>query len=109
MTRQISEPDWKVFRAIHPVALERFCERTLTEIDKLIVQPGVSAHERYLAIFQLIRRQDKELARAFNDFRRSTALLQLLVFRSHRLLTEEELALFSPETRGVLEALSGEE
>lgn len=28
---EINESDWKVLRRLHPVALERFCERALTE------------------------------------------------------------------------------
>ncbi len=27
------EPDWKVLRRVHPLALERFCERIPAEID----------------------------------------------------------------------------
>ena len=29
MSREISEADWKLFRQLHPLALERFCERVL--------------------------------------------------------------------------------
>jgi hypothetical protein len=32
--REIEEPDWKVLRRVHPLALERFCERVLAEIDR---------------------------------------------------------------------------
>jgi hypothetical protein len=31
----ISESDWKVFRALHPLALERFCAGLLAEVEKL--------------------------------------------------------------------------
>jgi hypothetical protein len=107
MMRQISEADWKRFRKVHPLALERFCERVLTEIGRLASSPGESAHERYLAVFRLLQRRDKELGEAFNDFRRSTALLQLALLRSRGLVTDEERARFSPETRSVLETLQG--
>jgi hypothetical protein len=33
--REIKEPDWKVLQRVHPLALERFCERVLDEIDRL--------------------------------------------------------------------------
>lgn len=33
MPRAIPEADWKVLRRLHPLALERFCERVLCEID----------------------------------------------------------------------------
>lgn len=107
MTRQIPESDWKIFRQLHPVALERFCERTLFEVDRLATDTGKSAHERYLAVFRLLQRRDKELAQAFNDLRRSTAWLQLAIFRSRELLTEEEFARFSPETQGAVQVFLG--
>jgi hypothetical protein len=109
MTRQISEPDWKLFRQLRSVALERFCERTLSDAARLAAQPGATAHERYLAVFDLIRRRDRELAESFEGPRRSTALLRLLAIRSLGLLTEEEVARFGPETRAFLQAFSGAE
>lgn len=103
MTRDISESDWKVFRQLHEVALKRFCERTLNELGQLASATDKGAHERYLAVFKLLQNRDDELAEAFNDLRRSTALRQLAIIRSRGLLTEEEIARFSPETRGVVE------
>jgi hypothetical protein len=99
MTRQIKEADWKVFRELHPIALGRFCEMILSEVGRLAAETGKDAHERYLAVFKLLKRRDKELAEAFDDLRRSSALHQLTVIRSKGLLTEEEFARFSPETR----------
>jgi hypothetical protein len=107
MTRQISEVDWKLFRQVHPLALERFCERVLAEVGQLALQAGKSAHERYLAVFRLLQRRDKELGEAFNDLRRSTALLQLAILRSRGLVTDEEFARFSPETRGAIQVFQG--
>ena len=31
MAREISETDWKLFRQLHPIAMERFCERVLSD------------------------------------------------------------------------------
>jgi len=107
MTRQIPESDWKLFRQLHPVALERFCERTLSEVGRLTADSGKSAHERYLAVFRLLQRRDKELAQAFDDFRRSTAWCQLAILRSRGLLTDEEFARFSPETQGAVQVFLG--
>jgi hypothetical protein len=105
--REISESDWKLFRQVHPVALERFCERVLSDLGRLASETGKTAHERYLAVFKLLQRRDKELADAFNDLRRSTAWRQLAVIRSRGLLTEEEFARFSPETRGAVQVFLG--
>jgi hypothetical protein len=108
MTRQISEADWKVFRQLHQIALDRFCERVLSEINKIASGSEGSAHERYLKVYKLIERRDKELGEAFNDMRRSTAWMQLAIIRRQGLLTEEEFARFSPETRGVMQVFLGD-
>jgi hypothetical protein len=107
MARDISESDWKLFRQLHPLALHRFCERALSEVGRLASETGKSAHERYLTVFRLLQRRDKELAEAFNDLRRSTALLQLAILRSRGLVTDEEFARFSPETRGAVQVFLG--
>jgi hypothetical protein len=107
MARDISEPDWKLFSQLHPLALERFCEKVLAEVGQLASEAGQSAHERYLAVYRLLKRRDKELAQAFNDLRRSTALLQLAILRAQGLVSDEELARFSPETRGAVQLFQG--
>jgi hypothetical protein len=105
--RQISESDWKKFRQLHPLALERFCERVLSEVGPLAAASGKNAHERYLAVYQLIHKRNKELAQAFDDFRRSTALHQLALLRSWGLVTDEEFARFSFETQNVVQVFHG--
>jgi len=94
----ISERDWKLFRQLQPIALERFCENVLSEIRE-ISSSDQSAHKRYLRVFKSVRNQDKELATLFNNPRRSTAWFQLSLIHSHGLLTLEEMHRFSPETQ----------
>jgi hypothetical protein len=106
MSDRISEAEWRVLRELKPIALERFCQRVLSEVAHLTSDTGKSAHERYLAVFKLIRRRDDELADAFDDLRRSTAMRRLACIKFHELLTEEELAHFSPETRDLVEFLT---
>lgn len=105
--RQIPEPDWKVFRQLHPVAVERFCEGVLAEAAKLKARQGQSAHERYLELFRLINARNKEMARLFDDFHRSTALLQLAAIKSAGWLKDEELLRFSQETQDVVASVLG--
>jgi hypothetical protein len=107
VSRSISEADWKVFRQLREVALERFCERVLSEVGRVTSDPDKTAHERYLAVFRLVERRDRELADAFNDARRSTAWWQLARIQSHGLLTEDEMGRFSPETREAVQLLTG--
>jgi hypothetical protein len=92
------ERDWKVFRQLRPVALERFCERVLSRI-KGIVRSGDTAHQRYLRVFKVIDEQDRELAALFNNPRRSTAWSQLLMICAQGLLTPEEMQRFSEDTQ----------
>jgi hypothetical protein len=105
MSDAILESDWKIFRQLRPIALDRFCERILLEINRLASDANKTHHERYLAIFQLIRRRDEEVADAFNDFRRSTAVRQLARIQMHDLFTEEEMGRFSAETRSTAQFL----
>ncbi|MEF8794153.1 MAG: hypothetical protein V5A50_10800 [Thiohalorhabdus sp.] len=88
---KIPERDWKNFRRLQGVALERFCQRVLDECQATASDTSRSAHERYLAVFRLIQERDRELADAFDNPRRSTAILTLTLIRSHGLLTEEEV------------------
>ena len=71
MSLEIEESDWKVFRQLRPIALDRFCWRVLDEIQQVSADTKRSTHERYLAVYDLIQRRDRELADAFNDPRRS--------------------------------------
>jgi hypothetical protein len=109
MTRSISEADYKLFRRLQSVALDRFCQRILTEIAHIGSSTGQTAHERYLAIYRLIERRDREMADAFNGPRRSTAWQQLACIQGHELLTEEEMSRFSPETQAVMQLFLGRE
>ena len=95
--RDIKESDWKVFKPLREIALERFCERVLDEIARINSDSTKSKHERFLAIYRLVRERDKEIDPIFDYLRRSTAVRQLCAFRSHDLLTEQELRQFSPE------------
>jgi hypothetical protein len=106
MFREIPESDWKVFRKLREVALERFCERVLREIGEMAAGTPISHHQRYLEVFKLVDRRNDELAHAFDNPRRSTALSQLVAIRSHDLITDEELSKFTVETQEAVQMLS---
>jgi hypothetical protein len=57
--QEIKEPDWKVLRRVHPLALERFCERVLAEIDRVSRDGAKGHHARYLQIFRIIQQRDR--------------------------------------------------
>jgi hypothetical protein len=106
MGKDIRESDWKVFREIHPAVLARFCDRILSEVTRLANDCSTSSHERYLLIFDLIQQRNADIATAFDDFRRSTAIRQLAIMHSRELLSNEELARFSSETQDSVKSLS---
>jgi hypothetical protein len=98
----IAESDWKIFKRLREVALGRFCQRALADIDRISADAGKSHHERYLEIWRLIKPRDRELDDIFDYLRRSTAIQQLVLMQADRLLTAEELSQFSPALRNVL-------
>ena len=51
--RDIKESDWKIFKGVREVALERFCERVLHEIERIGSDATKTKHQRYLAIIGL--------------------------------------------------------
>jgi hypothetical protein len=108
MLCDIKESDWKVFRRLREIALERFCQRALAEMQYVATEPEKTSHERYLAVWKVMHDRDDELAAAFNNPRRSMAFEQLMLMRSHTLLTDEEMAQFSDDTRDVMKMLLGE-
>ncbi len=105
MSTDLPESDWKAFRKLREVALERFCEQTLGEVGRITVDSKRTSHARYLAAYELIQERDDQIARAFNNPRRSAAVLQLATMMSLDLITHEELQSFTPRTQSVVEAL----
>ena len=107
MTRQIKESDWKLLRRLHPVALERFCRRVIEEINNVTANCTGEYYKRYLEVYKLIKERDKEMGRAFDDPRRSTAFFLLANIRGSDLLTDDEFSKFSLETREAVEVILG--
>ena len=99
MSGGIAEADWKIFRQLREVWVERYCARVNNQMKRLLSKPGLSSHEHYLKAYRLIHEKDKELGFAFNDFRRSTAIRQISIIKNLGVITEEELGRFSEATR----------
>jgi hypothetical protein len=105
MASEINEADWKLFRRLHKIALERFCERVLKEVQVAAAEHTDGYHDSYLKVFALIRDRDQTMARAFNDLRRSSAFILLANIKHEGLLTAAELDQFSPEARQAIEVI----
>ena len=94
----LPESDWRLLRTVHDAALERYCAAVLAECEAEI-RRDASAHERYQRLFRLIETRDRNIAAAFNDLRRSTAMLRLGSMIALDAVTDAELAQFTPSTR----------
>src|SRR6185503_2435301 len=95
---QINESDWKVFRRLHSIALERYCQRVLEEV-RIAADCKDDYHDCYRNVYRLIRDRDEIMAAAFDDPRRSTVFILLANMIAEELLTKDELKQFSPEAQ----------
>jgi hypothetical protein len=102
------ESDWKLFRGLQQVALERFCEHVLDEVQAILKDASRDHHARYLELFRLLQTRDDELAHAFNDPRRSRMIVQLAAIHAYGLLQPNELERFTERTRATIESLAKE-
>ncbi|MGW8462546.1 hypothetical protein [Pseudomonas sp. CLCA07] len=95
----ISESDWKKYKELYELALDRFCQGVLVDAQTIAQNDALSAHARYLTLYRLMRNRDKDLAMAFDGLRRSEASLSLRLMIAYDLLSEEELSGLSEEFR----------
>src|SRR5437879_2655129 len=100
MDMQIAERDWKHWRRISEIALQRYCAHILDEVASF--QRGADAYDRYLQLFRLLRERDGEIAVVFNDRRRSNAYQQIAAGVAAGIVSREELGGFSEETQSVV-------
>ena len=106
MSHDIPESDWKRFRELRELALERFCKQVLEALEPLIQSTSQTYHQRYHDVFQLLKERDRDLARAFDDPRRSHMIEQLAAMDANGLLAPGELAPFTAGTRTAIKALA---
>ena len=106
MSSDIPESDWRRFKEVHTKLLERYCSRILEDVADAARGSEGSPHDRYLKVYKLVKERDKQMAQAFDDFRRSTAVMQLGIMRRMKLLTDNELSLFSEQTRTRIEGIA---
>ncbi len=107
MMREIKESDWKILRQIHKEALERFCKQILSEVERINSDSAKNYHQRYLDLWKVLRKRDKELGETFDDLRRSTAFTHIAGMKARGLMTEDEFSRFSQETQGLVNLLLG--
>jgi hypothetical protein len=104
--RAIPETDWKQLRALKTRALNDACGRILDAVAQIVQHRDGREHEAYLALWELLRKQDAWIAAMFDDFRRSTAVYKLAAWQRHGLVSERDVALFTDETQAAVKAMN---
>ena len=95
----MKESDWKQFKIIKEGALESFCQRILEQANAIINKESEGFHDRYLALYRHIDKNNEDIATAFNGHSRSNALMQLRCMRNFDLVSNEAISKLSPETQ----------
>jgi hypothetical protein len=101
MTISIQESDWKYLRKREVEMLSTLCGR-INEQSKNILNDE-SEHEKYLKMYDHIKKSDKIVADCFNDWRRSNIWLKIQCLRRHDLLTDEHLNQMSDGVRSLID------
>lgn len=100
MDDQIKESDWKVFKKLYPLALERFYDRAVNELQQITTEGEMDSEDRYHKIYRTVQDRDEKLAQLFDGvYRRSAAFIQLISYYREGLITKEELNKLSEENR----------
>jgi hypothetical protein len=97
----ISEKDWKHFKRIRQIALDRYCTAILQEAQEICGSESTSSHERYLKLYSLIQEHNKAMKFPFDGLGRSSATLKLKVMCDMGLVTDEEMQGFSESLRSL--------
>lgn len=107
----LPESDWKHLSRLRPLALDRLCRRILQEAEAIIASAADRGnHRAYLDLYQHLREQDRVVADCFDNWRRSQGFFLLSLWHRHGLITDEELAGFTPEIQErVAASLPGQE
>jgi hypothetical protein len=98
---EIPESDWKRWRKLREVALERYCTKILSGLRKY--QSGKdAAHQRYLKLWKYLHKHDRIIGIVFNNPRRSSAYIQMHAAFDEGIITLDELRDMSDETQELI-------
>lgn len=99
---KVPESDWKKFRALKDPLLNRLAERINARIESIIADSTPSPYEKYLRVFEEVKKSDDIIARCFDDWRRSRFMDLVLSCYREGLFTESELSEFSEDTKQLI-------
>ena len=75
----MKESEWKRFKRLKDICLDRYCNSVLEEATEICSQEAKSNHDRYIELYQLMRKRDKELGKAFDGLSRNQSHIQLMM------------------------------
>ena len=99
MNCEFPQSDWKHFKTVRDRALQRLCERALTNLSTVAADLSSTPHERYLEVFRKIKSYDKDIATGFDNLSRSRMLEQIAFARSLNLIEDDEMKNFTQKTQ----------
>jgi hypothetical protein len=105
MEIKFPEADWKIFRQLHPIACERYCNQAVADLQRILSESARPSGHRFWDAFKLAEEHAREIRRVFDDFRRSTAFVQLVRMRAAKLIRDNEMSRFTEGTRQAIERL----
>ena len=93
----MKESDWKKFKKLKEIALDRFCAKALSEFSDAIEDKENTNHGKYLYLYKLVENTDKHLSLLFDGHSRSKAPIQFMLIREEGLIENVELEGLSDE------------
>ncbi len=104
--KTIPERDWKLLRSMKSRVLSDACAKILNTVESVVQKRDRGNYEAYLALWNLLEKEDKSIGFMFDDFKRSTAFSKLAAWQQHGLVPESDLALFTEETRDIVRIIN---
>ncbi len=105
MHRKVPEADWREFRKLREVALEKLSGQILDDVVRVCTDHSGSAHDRYLEVWRILRNRDRDMAGAFDSLSRSRMIQHLAAMIALGLLEVGDLEHMSHDTQELIRLL----
>jgi len=99
MTGPIRTRDWKYMRTIHDELLNELCSRILQKAVEIAAAEQKRPHQRFLELYDHLRKSDRIVAECFDDWRRSNIDDKIVSLRYRRLLTDDLVNLLAEQAQ----------
>ncbi len=97
--KKIREADWQVFRRHHARLATDAKQKILDSLQAAIANSNNDVETKYAEVYRRLEEGDRLLQEGFDDYRRSTASLQVLKWYQAGWLDERMLAEYSSDLR----------